>query len=110
MGTGAATAPKEMRGPYCFNPMRGIDLLPHLQEFHVDRNDFDPGPVVKLLNEWYQWWLDTPNAPAKMPSALHVRTAMVLMTLGYEVAPDPIMELPPDTTWVETVEITDFKA
>jgi len=103
---------RQLRCPYCFNPMRGVDLLPHLQAFHVDTNDFDPGPITKLLHEWYRWWLDTNDAPAKMPKALHIRTAMALQALGFDVVPDqqpPGGEPPPDTSWVEVVEIVDFE-
>lgn len=35
------------------------------------------GPLA-LLTEWYAWWFDNDAAPAKMPAALHIRTAMVL--------------------------------
>jgi len=83
----AMGADHQLRCPYCFNPMRGVDLLPHLQEVHVNKNDFDHGPIVKLLNEWYVWWLATDSAPAKMPQALHIRTALALQALGFEVAP-----------------------
>lgn len=40
-----------------------------------------------LLYEWYCWWFAAPDAPAKMPEALHIRTALALQELGYEVSP-----------------------
>jgi hypothetical protein len=82
-----APDPHQLRCPYCFNPMRGVDLLGHLQESHVSVQNFDPGPPIKLLNEWYRWWLTSDEAPAKMPQALHVRSALVLQSLGYDVTP-----------------------
>lgn len=37
---------------------------------------------MALLAEWYQWWDTSAFAPAKMPNALHVRTAMALLLAG----------------------------
>lgn len=37
------------------------------------------GTPWELLAQWYDWWRNTDEAPAKMPDALHVRTAMALM-------------------------------
>ena len=34
--------------------------------------------ALTLLAEWYDWWIETPGAPEKMPKALHVRTALLL--------------------------------
>lgn len=31
-----------------------------------------------LLREWFEWWRSDSHAPAKIPNALHVRTAMHL--------------------------------
>lgn len=30
----------------------------------------------ELLRDWAQWWLESDDAPVKMPKALHVRTAV----------------------------------
>lgn len=32
----------------------------------------------ELLDAWYDWWRTNPDAPAKMPEGLHVRTAIHL--------------------------------
>lgn len=32
----------------------------------------------RLLLEWFRWWRSDPEAPVKMPEALHVRTAAYL--------------------------------
>ena len=37
-----------------------------------------PEDALELLAEWYDWWIETPGAPEKMPNALHVRTALLL--------------------------------
>jgi rhamnogalacturonyl hydrolase YesR len=34
----------------------------------------------ELLQEWYDWWIETPGAPEKMPNSLHVRTALFLVS------------------------------
>jgi hypothetical protein len=31
-----------------------------------------------LLQEWLEWWEVADQAPAKMPNALHIRTAVAL--------------------------------
>lgn len=36
-----------------------------------------PSPE-ELLIEWFRWWRDGEGAPAKLPDALHVRTAAAL--------------------------------
>lgn len=46
---------------------------------------FTYGDTEALLAEWFQWWADTDEAPAKMPDALHVRTGMALLTRGVDV-------------------------
>lgn len=35
--------------------------------------------ALDLLAEWYDWWIETPGAPEKMPNALHDRTALLLI-------------------------------
>lgn len=39
---------------------------------HVDST------AIGLLQEWHTWWEANDQAPAKMPEALHVRTALAL--------------------------------
>lgn len=34
--------------------------------------------ALALLAEWFAWWEDSDEAPAKLPGALHVRTALLL--------------------------------
>jgi hypothetical protein len=41
--------------------------------------------VHNLLEEWLLWWRDAPEAPAKMPHALHIRTLMTLIEYSDEV-------------------------
>lgn len=36
---------------------------------------FDP---LELLAEWFRWWRDSGEAPAKMPGGLHIKTVAVL--------------------------------
>lgn len=43
------------------------------------KQDYD---AVKLLREWYDWWWATEEAPAKMPDALHIRTATFFLLRG----------------------------
>lgn len=38
---------------------------------------------IGLLAAWFQWWVTTDDAPAKMPDSLHVRTLMVLIEAGF---------------------------
>jgi hypothetical protein len=45
-----------------------------------------------LLFEWYCWWFASSDAPAKMPEALHIRTALALLEQGFDVAPTGSME------------------
>lgn len=33
---------------------------------------------LALLKEWFEWWEASDDAPAKMPNALHIRTALLL--------------------------------
>lgn len=42
---------------------------------------------VDLLQEWFEWWQKDPDAPAKMPDALHVRTA-IFLKINEMSAPD----------------------
>jgi hypothetical protein len=42
----------------------------------------DDGDALSLLREWYAWWQNSDAAPAKMPDALHVRTAVFLTLRG----------------------------
>lgn len=39
--------------------------------------------LVSLLEEWMDWW-STSDAPAKLPEALHVRTAVVLQLASHD--------------------------
>lgn len=87
--------------------MRGVDLLFHLQEVHVSTNDFSAGPPVRLLNEWYRWWLNSDTAPVKMPEALHIRTAMALQALGYDVTTSP--DSPATDGFEEIMDVVDFE-
>lgn len=41
-----------------------------------------------LLMEWLRWWKEDPEAPVKMPNALHVRTAMALLVHAQAVGGD----------------------
>lgn len=45
-----------------------------------------------LLASWYRWWRDADDAPAKMPDALHVRTAMYFILRG--AARDDVIDGP----------------
>lgn len=47
-----------------------------------------PDVANDLLFEWYCWWFASSDAPAKMPEALHIRTALALQELGYDLSPD----------------------
>jgi hypothetical protein len=40
-----------------------------------------------LLAEWMEWWDE--HGPAKMPHALHVRTAVALVITGHDVPGAP---------------------
>lgn len=52
--------------------MSGLDkMFPAPQE---------PTEAEVLLREWASWWLETEDAPVKMPDALHVRTAIYFTT------------------------------
>lgn len=42
-----------------------------------------------LLREWHDWWFGSDDAPAKMPNALHIRTAMVL-----DIPESPMLDEP----------------
>lgn len=42
------------------------------------------GPLG-LLQEWMTWWRDCDGAPAKLPRALQVRTAVALTEHGHPV-------------------------
>lgn len=48
--------------------------------------------MANLLFEWYCWWFASPDAPVKMPEALHIRTALALQELGMDVSPTGPME------------------
>ena len=50
-----------------------------------DREEAVTEEEAGLLVEWFRWWRDSDDAPAKMPEALHIRTAMLLQQMGYEV-------------------------
>lgn len=39
----------------------------------------DDDSAELLLLEWLVWWRDSDESPAKMPAALHVRTAVWLI-------------------------------
>lgn len=43
-----------------------------------------PSEEETLLHEWLTWWYKTDEAPAKMPNALHVRTAIFFTQLRLE--------------------------
>ena len=49
------------------NPM--AELVQHKDSDSVE---------IALLRQWMRWWASTDEAPAKMPDALHVRTAIFL--------------------------------
>lgn len=51
------------------------DLDENVEKLKAPSGDIEP---VELLREWFRWWSDTDDAPAKMPHALHVRTATYL--------------------------------
>lgn len=40
-----------------------------------------------LLQEWFAWWYDDEDAPAKLPEALQVRTAVTLAQHGMDPLP-----------------------
>lgn len=42
--------------------------------------DMDEPPEIELLRLWFNWWSVTDDVPAKLPGALHVRTAVFLQT------------------------------
>lgn len=41
--------------------------------------------AADMLNEWLKFWADSNDMPAKMPDALHVRTALFLQEYGFDV-------------------------
>jgi hypothetical protein len=41
------------------------------------------GDPIDLLLEWYQWWERTLGTPVKLPRALHIRTALLLVNNGH---------------------------
>lgn len=41
--------------------------------------------LLELLTEWMTYWHEQDHMPAKMPAALHVRTAVALTTRGRPV-------------------------
>jgi hypothetical protein len=47
------------------------------------------GTFETLLEEWFDWWRSSDEAPAKMDDALHVRTAMALMMREVNKAKSP---------------------
>lgn len=51
----------------------------------------DLGDPIEMLLEWYRWWEVALGVPPKLPRALHVRTAMMLVNNGHP----EIMELEP---------------
>lgn len=38
-----------------------------------------------LLKDWYRWWRTCDDAPAKLPNALQVRTAMCLTLHAHDI-------------------------
>ena len=40
---------------------------------------------IQLLTEWFEWWSGNDDAPAKLPDALQVRTAIALTGAGVDV-------------------------
>jgi hypothetical protein len=39
---------------------------------------------IILLQNWFEWWENSADVPAKLPHALHVRTAVFLVAKDYE--------------------------
>lgn len=39
----------------------------------------------RLLHEWLSYWAEQDHMPAKLPNALHVRTAVHLTMNGHDV-------------------------
>lgn len=40
--------------------------------------------AVVLLKEWYEYWRSEDHMPAKLPNALHMRTALFLTEKKYK--------------------------
>lgn len=52
----------------------------HAEQIHSLTNRADRAEA--LLREWFAWWDRDDDAPAKMPGALHIKTAVHFASLG----------------------------
>lgn len=54
-----------------------------MAEVHVHTTS-DP-KLLGLLHEWFKYWSEQDHMPAKLPDALHIRTAITLTGAGYDM-------------------------
>ncbi len=54
-----------------------------VKEIRTEMDAADESPE-ELLRAWFHWWRQCDDAPAKLPDALHVRTAAYLTVRAIE--------------------------